>query len=681
MRKILIATLSILLSASASFSKSVADYVDLFICTAGDNGQLDPAACVPFGMVKLGPDTNPQNHSGYDFNAKEITGFSHNRIGGVGCNGAGGNLRFLPGIGNMNIQGTPLKKETEKASPCYYSVEFSNNIIAELTATNQTGIHKYTYPETDEAFVIVDIGSSFAELVSSSYEPISAQEFNVTVSAKNVCNRGQYTVHYHVWSNKKLNLAKQEGNKLYFEFETKPKKETLFYVTTSTISTGHAKAEWENVTKNTTFEQARLSGYNQWEDLLSRIIVEGKEEYKTLFYTHLYHIFLNPVKTENYLKEFKATDGKVYKSDHYDHYDSWSMWDNFRNKFSLYSLIIPDISSDVAYSLIDLYKYGKYPWSGNNEPVPTVRTEHTIITLLDLYQRGIDFKVDNQTYRKMAEEIETIQSHSPDQKLEQSYDFWALAKFADLTGKADDSRRYMQKSQEYKKIWKEKFLPITEKSDIMHGDGLYEGTLWQYRWHVQFDVDGIIEMIGSKEKYAEQLEFFFDNHLYNHGNQPDIHVPFMFNFGTKPWLTQKWTNKILTKSMIQYYGTHDKWPEPYRGRIYKAEPAGYFPEMDDDEGTMSGWYVLASMGFYPVLVGEPVFQLSTPIFEKITIRLPHNKKFTIEVKGLSDQNFYIDTVELNGQPFSKSNISHKDIIDGGTLTFNVSDTPNKKFGR
>ncbi len=215
----------------------------------------------------------------------------------------------------------------------------------------------------------------------------------------------------------------------------------------------------------------------------------------------------------------------------------------------------------------------------------------------------------------------------------------------------------------------------------MHGEGIYEGTLWQYRWHVQFDVDGIIEMIGGKEKYTEQLEYFFDNHLYNHGNQPDIHVPFMFNYGTKPWLTQKWVNKILTKEMVQHYGTHEKWDEPYMGRIYKNDPEGYIPEMDDDEGTMSSWYVLASMGFYPVLVGDPVFQVSTPIFDKITINLENGKQFIVKTNGFNDSNFYIQSATLNGEPFNQTYISHEDIIKGGVLEYNLSDKPNEEWGK
>lgn len=660
--------------------KRASEYVNLFICTSGDHGQLDPSATVPFGMIKLGPDTDPENHSGYDYEATKIAGFSHNRIGGVGCTGAGGNLRILPAIGELNSKSQSIRKKTEIATPCYYSVTFSNKIKAELTATNQTGFHRYTFPSSDQSYLMVDFASSFGGTISSLERNVNNHEFTVRVAAKNVCGIGRYIVNYHVWCNKDLSRYTEKENKLFVQFSTKENEEVLLQVTASTISEDDARQEWLSETKDLSFDEVKQNGTTRWEKLLSKIKVEGKEEYKTIFYTHLYHLFLNPVKTENRNKLFRASSGQIVKSENYTHYDCWSMWDSFRNKFSLYPLLIPEITSDIAHSLVDLYKYGKPYWSGYNESVPTVRTEHSIIALLDFYQRGItDFDIE-PVYNKMGTEITNMFDKTPDTKLEQSYDYWALAQFAKTLGKEADYHLYLQKSNEYKIVWKARFQHMDENSDIMHGDGLYEGTLWQYRWHTQFDVEGTIEMMGGNANYTKDLEYFFDNHLYNHGNEPDIHAPFMFNFVGKPWLTQKWVNKILTKDMFQYYGTHEKWGKPYFGHIYKDSPEGYIPEMDDDEGAMSGWYVLASMGLYPVLVGDPVFQLSTPVFDKVTIELPNSKEFIIRTSGLNDQNFYIQSASLNGNVFNQTFISQDDIVSGGLLEFNVSDLPNKEWG-
>ena len=679
MKRIALFISLILICTYQVHSQSVLDYVDLFICTSGDHGQLDPAATVPFGMVKLGPDTYPVNHSGYNYEADKILGFSHNRIGGVGCEGAGGNLRILPGVGNLNSESASFNKDSEKAFPGYYSVKFSNGIQVELAATSQTGIHQYTYPKSDSAYVVVDTGSSFSKLVKCSSSILNDQEFYVSVTAKNVCNDGKYTVHYHIWCNKKLELAKKKGHKLYFQFQTAESEPILFYVTASSISPKDAKAQWESESRELSFNEVVKDAREKWGNLLSRILVEGKEEYKTLFYTHLYHQFLNPVKAENQQKQFRAADGKIYQSTNYTHYDTWSMWDNFRNKFSLFTLIAPEISKDIAISLIDLYKYGKPNRLSKNSPVPTVRNEHTGVVLLDLYNRGITGFDLEPFYNKLGVAVKRIKTHSPDKVLEKSYDYWALAQFASLLDKDDESAFYKAKSDAYKPVWRDKFLPITEKSDVMHGDGLYEGTLWQYRWSVQFDIDGMIEMIGGKGKYTEQLEYFFNNHLYNHGNQPDLHVPFLFNYGTKPWLTQKWVNQILTKEMVQHYGTHKKWEEPYVGRIYKAEPEGYIPEMDDDDGTMSAWYVLSSMGMYPVELGKPEFQISTPIFNRIVIKLEGDKTFEIVTKNLSETSFYIQSATLNGEPLNRTFLTQEELLGGGKLIFNLSETPNDSW--
>ena len=211
---------------------------------------------------------------------------------------------------------------------------------------------------------------------------------------------------------------------------------------------------------------------------------------------------------------------------------------------------------------------------------------------------------------------------------------------------------------------------MNERSDIMHGDGLYEGTLWQYRWFVPWDVDGMAEMVGGKDVLAEELAYFFEEELYNHGNQPDIQAPFLFNQLEKPELTQKWVHRILTQPMNQHYGTHSKWEKPYFGRIYKNQPDAYIPEMDDDAGTMSGWFVLASLGLYPRCVGMPVYELSTPLFSKAQLNLENPFIITTEGEGP-----YIQKVILNGEEIDRFYIRHEEIVQGGSLHYELASEP------
>ena len=623
------------------------DKVNLFIATAADHGQLDPSAAVPWGMVKVGPDTEPGNHSGYDYNALKLKGFSHNRIGGVGCEGAGGNFRVLPGIGDSPVKLESIDKATETARPGYYAVQLKNGISVKLTATNNMAIHKYEFPKSESVYVSIDLKSSFADLIHFSVDTLAQKEFAVSVSAKNVCNKGRYTVSFYAAFDAKPSSIEPGKDRLLFKFKTGMKKTIQLFVTASSLSWQDAREDWNSRSPKTTFKHTKEMAEQKWEQLLSRISVEGDKEYESLFYTHLYHTLLNPVKTENRNKNFKATNGKIYASDGYVHHGAWSMWDNFRNKFSLYALVYPESAYHVGRSLVDLFTYGKPVWSGYHEPVPTVRTEHSIITLLDLYNRGITNFDLKSVYGRMGAEIENTRARTPDQKLEKAYDYWALSEIARLLNKTEDQAYFTTKYLEYRDTWNRYFAVMDSASDVMHAKGLYEGTPWQYRWHVQFDIAGLLEIFGGVDVYTKALEYFFENNLYNHGNQPDIHVPFMFNYSSKPWLTQKWVNRILTKKMYQYYGTHEKWAEPYFGRIYRAQPKGYIPEMDDDDGTMSAWYVFSFMGLYPVEVGKPIFQLSAPIFDKITFHFKNGKSFEIITKNRSETNFYIKSIFLN----------------------------------
>ena len=654
--------------------------VDLFTCTADDYGQLDPAACVPFGMVKLGPETDPDNHSGYNYNAKKIKGFTHNRLGGVGCSGAGGNVLVKPGIGKLKDSSMSFDKTSEKAHPGYYVANLSEyGILAEMTANNHVGFHRYTFTGSDKSYILFDFEYTHSKLISFDYEILDNKTIKGVIKATNNCNVGVYTTHFSIKSSKGFTEYVKEKGKVYGLFSTKAGEVVTLQVALSPISTEQADKDRKNSIGTKSFDEVKESAEEKWEKILGRIEVSGEGEYEKLFYTHLYHSCLMPVNSTSTSGTFKGTDGNIYEAKGYIHYDGWSIWDTFRSKLPLISLLYPEIYQDFSKSLTDLYRYGKYAWAGENEPVPTCRTEHTTGILLDAFRKGMSFDFET-AYNGMLSEADTLPYKSPDNILETSYDYWVISQMALELNKNEDHKVYQNKAARYKKIWKEKFLVMDEKSDIMHGDGLYEGTLWQYRWFVPFDYDGVFEMMGGKTEFTKQLEYFFENDLYNHGNQPDIHAPFLFNYSDSPWLTQNWVNKILTKPMIQHYGTHDKWEKPYYGRIYKLQPEGYIEEMDDDAGTMSAWYVLASVGLFQVCVGDPVYQISTPIFDEIVIHLKSENTLKIKVKNLSENSYFIQGIKLNGKEYNKSYLSHDDIMKGGTVVFELGQNPNKKWG-
>lgn len=667
---VLVPALALLLAffkAQQPSEKHVNEYVNLFIGTSEDHGQLDPAACVPFGMVKLGPDSEPLGHSGYEYTSDLIRGFSHNRIGGVGCRGAGGNVRIKPDIGVFDSQPVKMDKSSERANPGYYAVDLENGIKAEFTATNQVGFHRYTFPKSGSAYLMIDPASTFdrVKVLDHKILSLSKDEISGFVSAENVCNKGAYTTYYLIQADREFEQIEERDGMIYWNIGKTDQTEINVEVTLSPISVAQASKDHEARYANHTFEQARVEASELWSDLLERVAVSGQEEYKTLFYTFLYRSLLTPVNTTSSDNTYKGTDGEVYEVNGYTHYDTWSMWDTYRTKFPLITLLYPGYAQEFVRSIEDLYVSGKHDWAGLHEPVPTVRTEHSIIFLLDAYRKGLQADWE-KIYPHLTEEMERLPYNSPDNWLESSYDKMAMSEIAGIVNKPKDHQRYFTESQQYKSTWNQYFKTINQSSDVMHGYGLYEGTIWQYRWHVQFDIPGLVKLLGGKEKAAAELETFFERALYNHGNQPDIHSAYLFNHFDREDLTQKWVTKILTSEMIQPYGTHEKWDEPYQGRIFNVNPKGYFPEMDDDDGTMSAWYVMSAMGLYPLEIGTGNYELTTPIFDKISIHLTGENKLEISKSdGVQTQ------VKWNGERINGHQISHALIQSGGVLNHQI----------
>jgi predicted alpha-1,2-mannosidase len=299
---------------------------------------------------------------------------------------------------------------------------------------------------------------------------------------------------------------------------------------------------------------------------------------------------------------------------------------------------------------------------------------------------------------QMPEKYDSIEyiPARPDQTGEYSWDNWCMAQVAKSIGKTDDYNYFMKRSEYWKNTWNPEYrffqaraadgtwLDFPEDPTVNREKYTYEGSAWHYRWNILHDVPALIDAFGGNEKFLEELNEFFDRDLYTAGNQIDLHVPYFYNYASAPWETQKWVKKILTDSIVQRYGTHNFFPEPVFDRVYKATPDGYLEEMDDDYGCMSGWYAISSMGLYQVCPGDPVYQITVPIFEKVKINLDDKiypgESFTIKSNNLSKDNFYIQSATLNGKVFNRSWISHDEILNGGELVFEMGSEPNKNWG-
>lgn len=659
---LLLVVLSIMTPSVAQNTK----YVNLFIGTSGDNGQVAPGAAAPFGMVCVCPDNDPRSHAGYDYAVTKVSGISVNRLSGVGCSGGGGNLRIRPVAPSQELH---IKKSREKATPGYYSTAFTNGIKTELTATNAMAVERYKFPRSLSAALWIDFASTFEDVATCHYKRISETCIEGYVQARNVCGHGRYKLYFSLNTSHPFQLEEQKETTACLTFGKKVRSVEV-RIGLSALSSELASwecARWEKMD----FEDVKFRTADQWGKQLSAIDVKGgKKDDRVIFYTSLYRTYLSPADVSSPDGAYLGTDGKVYISEDFRYYSNWSLWDTFRTKFPLLVLTEPAKMRDMATSLIHLYATGKKDWSTGFESTPTVRTEHAVILLLDAYRKGITNLDFRKGYAGMKQEMERLPMRSPDQKMESAYDLWAMARIAEIIGEKADSEQYRQRSVSlFEETWKKEFMNVTPAFEVMKNNGLYQGTRWQYRWAAPQYIDKMIEWVGQ-DSLRSQLTYFFDHHLYNQGNEPDIHVPYLFNRLGAPEKTQQIVRSLMTEPMIHKYGGNSEFKTPYLGKAFKNAPEGYSPEMDEDDGTMSAWYVFGAMGFYPLLVGDEYYDLTSPLFDRVLLRLANGNVLTIQTEGRKKKDAPIKSIHFNGKKIADYRISHNELIKGGELIYN-----------
>ncbi len=640
-------------------------YVNMFLGTAGDHGQMAPGATVPFGMISVCPDSDPNQHCGYDYNVENISGISINRISGCGCSGVGGNLRIRPAE-----RETPLAilKDTETAHPGYYEASFSNGVRGRFTATKDMAVESYSFASDGPHRFHIDFASAFHRRKNSAgYTVVDGNTIQGWAISPTACARGVYKMYFVMKTDKEFKVVGTEPETATIEFDGDVGNVEI-RIAVSTVDAESARDvmdRWADVT----FRRIHKDACRQWAEVLDKIKVKGgDEEARTLFYTFLYRTYLSPMDVTSPDGRYFGTDGKIHKAEDFTFYSSWSMWDTFRTKFPLLTVTEPEKTSDFANSLLHLYRTGKKDWVSPNEAGPTVRNEHSVIMIWDAYGKGIEGIDLNIGYEQMKSEAETgLPMKYPDQKLESCYDLWAFSNIAEAAGHPEDAATFRRKSEEiFEDVWKDMFMEVTPDFHIMKNNGLYQGTKWQYRWAMPAYMDKMMEWTG-KEKLADELERFFAEDHYNQGNEPDIHTPFLFNALGRPEMAQKVVRKYLSDdSAVHRYGGNAEYPEPYVGRAFRNAVDGLAFEMDEDDGTMSAWYVFSAMGFYPVVVGSNEYEMVSPVFDKVTIK-SGKARFRIKTKGRKDADDMIKAISVNGRPLDGWSITHDMISSGSTV--------------
>ena len=753
------------------------DYVDPNIGTAHCRWFFYTPAAVPFGMAKLAPSTdahlgNPGGWQavGYDFRHTSIEGFANFhefQIGGVVVAPIVGRLQTVPGALDKPEEGyrSLFDKKDECAKPGYYSVFLKDyGIKAELTATKRVGFHRYTFPRTNQAHILFDIGNQQGEsgkvndawvtytsegriegyvITSPVYVNIYQKGADVRMYFSGKMNRKPAS--FGSFVNDKITPDKNEekgiGAGLYFTFDTEENEEVEIKIGLSYTSVSNARLNLEAEAKNLNFNKARKIADQTWAEYLGRITVEGKvESDKVKFYTGLFHALLGRGLASDVNGAYPKNDGgngqirldsKGLPVHH--HYNTDAIWGAFWNLTQLWALAYPEYYSDWVQSQLLVYKDAG--WLGDgiacSKYVSGVGTNFTGLAIASAYNCGIrDFDVNLAYEAALKNEIgwegriegagkmdvsQFIQKgycpfedrlsmqSTPEgsgfgasHTLEYSFSSFAVAQFAKQLNKTADYEKLDKLSKGWKLLYDEKTKLIRPKNTkgefiekfdpLAPWRGFQEGNAVQYTFYVPHQPEELVKMLGQ-ETFNNRLDSIFIESrrnifgggkqvdafsglktLYNHGNQPNLHVSWMFNFSGEPWLSQKWVRAICN----EFYGTEG---------IH-----GYGYGQDEDQGQLGAWYVMSSIGLFDVkglTEINPKFQIGSPLFDKITIRLNNKyykgKTYTIETKDNSASVLYIQSVETNGKESESCFVPFRDVVNGGKMIIKLSDKPNTRL--
>jgi putative alpha-1,2-mannosidase len=664
--------------ALPALAQTPAEQVNVFLGSSGDHGQLSPAASYPFSMLSLGPQTYPNLHTGYEHLARKFLGFTHTRFEGVGCQGAGGNLLVKPFLGTDPAQTTLLKK-TEHATPGYYGVTFDNGIGAELTVAQRFGLHRYHFPAGAARGLFVDISYSFANGFKREEHATTDTSLSGWLEAGTTCSAGTYRLYYYLETSQPVQWQPAGAHQLVARLPSTGAPDVEVRVAFSSVSLADAQATLKQQAA-ADFATVRQASAQAWNTLLTRVQVQGEPDRQRLFYSLLYRTLQSPYVISEPDGRYQATNGSLQHSTQ-PVYNGWAIWDNYHTQLPLLSLAYPTEFQDITTSLANLYRFGKKDYATQHEPSPTVRTEHASIVLLDAARKG--YTVDLRGIRdSLVSQARRLDYSHPDKALESSYDAWALGEILGRLKEPKETASWHAKALEYKRYWQNDFQDMTKPDvDRLPARGLYQGTIWQYRWNVPFDVHGLQELMGGEAAFRQQLDTFFGGDYYNHANETDLQAPTLYNATQQPWQSQALVHHLAVDTVVQhYFNDNSRGIDPYVGRIYQNQPQAYLRTMDDDAGAMSAWFVLASCGLLPACVGEPVYYLNLPLFQQITVQTGGRKPLTIKVENYAPNRVYIQAARLNGKPLNRNWLTHQELAAGGALVFVAADEPNKTWG-
>ena len=715
------------------------EYVNPFIGTS-NFGATNPGAIAPRGMVSVSPFnvagtqntlekdsrwlSNPYVHEN-----NFLTGFSHVNLSGVGCPDLGVILT-MPTTGNLETDhlkyGSTYDNEVAKAG--FYSTTLKKyKVKIETTATSRVGVSRYSFPE-GKSNILLNLGLGLTNEQGASIKIVSPSEIEGMRNVGSFCYfkpNESYPVYfvakfskpsneYGIWKNTrkykgiegqwmpyngKKRLYKNYKKEIigdsigaYMSYDFKKPTQVVVRVGVSYVSIDNARENLEKETNGLSFDEIQKETARNWDELLSKIKVEGgTKDDKTIFYTALYHTLIHPNTLNDVNGEYPKMATRETLKTKGTRFTVFSFWDTYRNLHSLMSLVYPKQQSDMVKSMLSIYdESGWLPkWELNATETTTMVGDPAGIVIADTYLRGIqDFDIE-KAYRAMiksATQLEknalrpgireytekgyltTASTKSGSVSTTQEYNTsdFAIAQLAKVLGKKEDEKFYRERSISYRKLFDKEFnlLRPKDKDDLwitpfnpetganfQKNLGFIEGNSWQYTFMLAHDAKGLINLMGGEEVYSKQLQKVFNIGQFDMANEPDIGYPYLFNFVKgEEWRTQEKVSKLIN----QYF---KNTPEGLPG--------------NDDTGTMSAWLIYSMMGIYPISPAKPSYTITRPVFDKITIQLDSkyykNKQLIIEKKGQGK----IDKIQINGKTIKSYFISHASLVNGYNLKINL----------
>ena len=715
---------SALFSCSAPQQETAAtdytQYVNTFI-GAADNGHTFPGACRPFGMIQTSPVTGAVGWrycSEYVYEDSVIWGFTQTHLNGTGCMDLG-DILVMPVTGNRHRAWdgyrSSFQKNSESATPGYYTVTLDEpGVKAELTATLHTALHRYTYNKADSASVLIDLQHGPAWNEKQYHSQVKACDVkweNDSTLSGHVRNSVWvdqdyfFTLQFNrpVISAVDLPMGETEkGRRIVATFDLQPGEEVLMKIAMSTTGVEGAKANMAAEQPGWDFEGTRKQAKDEWNSYLSRIEMEGTPDEMTNFYTCFYHALIQPNEISDVDGKYRNAADSIVTATGGKFYSTFSLWDTYRAAHPFYTMIVPERVDGFVNFLIDQAEVqGFLPiWGLWGKENYCMIANHGVSVVAEAYAKGFKgfdaeraFQAIKQTQtvsHKLKSNWEDYMKYgyfptdltaaeSVSSTLESVYDDYAAADMARRMGKTEDAAYFSKRADFYKNLfdpttkfmrprksdgtWKSPFDPTQAAHAESNGGDYTEGNAWQYTWHVQHDVPGLIALLGGEEAFTNKLDSLFTVELrtqladvtglignYAHGNEPSHHVTYLYTLAGKPERTQELIRQIFDTQ-------------------YRPAPDGLCG--NDDCGQMSAWYMFSAMGFYPVnpVSGEYVF--GAPQMPKFVLHLQDGKTFTVLAEGLSKEHKYVESITLNGEPYTKNYITHEDIMKGGTLVYKM----------